>query len=621
MSDQSVQVTIVVGGENRAGKVLKEVEKDAEGVANKLKHAAEKSGDVERGFMGLKDVLGTMDGPLQRIADLGGGLEAILKGFGGIAGAAVAGIALVGAGAAYLYQQHEEAQKKAHNAEADQLEALKGNNAELARRYGLSKDALGVAEADLTIAGSRAKLAAAVEQARATEEGIARALGEKDTERVLKLREQLGTIKDQLGYANLQVQAAQRLAAVEARRHLAQVQAASERDIEDAEISRIGNTRTRLTEQETVARQRQLETEAKLKAARMDRLVAEERLKIAGRSDDGDWAEKSAKDLREKADAEKALIQEKLAGEGKLFQIRQEQEQYEQQRRQQGAAAAARAKAARDREAAEAKRRQDERLEFERMVESDMEAQRGLASDIAREAYQADLRQKQDLEAARDAMRQTEIAGTENPAERRRLQLMDEEIRITREMARVREDYTIGEALRTTKLVELQMRLTNAAHRTKKENDAERKAEMIAGANLAMETTSVLVDGLAKVGVAERSLAATQALIAAAKGAMAIVDKGPLGIPQAIMGGFAALQFATAAGTSPPTMPGGFGAGGGGSPGSGAAGITPQGGAPRSLVINVMGGAYVGTVQQIAKHVNHVQRSLQGTGYQSYGGA
>ena len=64
MADAVVRSIIVLDGENRAGKAIKEAEEQAGKLGASLKGAADKSGDLERGVLGLRDIIGGVGGPL-----------------------------------------------------------------------------------------------------------------------------------------------------------------------------------------------------------------------------------------------------------------------------------------------------------------------------------------------------------------------------------------------------------------------------------------------------------------------------------------------------------------------------------------------------------------------------
>lgn len=101
-----VETKIVISGENNATEAVRSAREGIDGLA-------ESSGDSERALIGIKDLLGdAFEGPLQRLADVAGGLEAVIKGLPGPLGVVAAGVAVVGVGAALLYKHVVETDAK-----------------------------------------------------------------------------------------------------------------------------------------------------------------------------------------------------------------------------------------------------------------------------------------------------------------------------------------------------------------------------------------------------------------------------------------------------------------------------------------------------------------------------
>ena len=85
-----VETKIVISGENNATEAVRSAREGIDGLA-------ESSRDSERALIGIKDLLGdAFEGPLQRLADVAGGLEAVIKGLPGPLGVVAAGVAVVG---------------------------------------------------------------------------------------------------------------------------------------------------------------------------------------------------------------------------------------------------------------------------------------------------------------------------------------------------------------------------------------------------------------------------------------------------------------------------------------------------------------------------------------------
>ena len=109
MPAATIQTTIRLVGEDRASAAIKGAADAMDHAGKSAKHAAEsteaiaeKSGDLERGFRGFKDVLGQASPALQDLTDKFGGIEALLKGFGPKFGAVGIAIAAVEIGRAHV---------------------------------------------------------------------------------------------------------------------------------------------------------------------------------------------------------------------------------------------------------------------------------------------------------------------------------------------------------------------------------------------------------------------------------------------------------------------------------------------------------------------------------------
>lgn len=625
MSDQSVAVTITIAGENRASEALKKVESDTGRMASRLKDAADKSGDVERGFLGIKDIASAISPEAQRIADVAGGLEGLGKGLGALFGPVGIAIGLAAGAAALFYQHIKDGEQKAADAAIARIDALKETPRALARELGLSTDVLAVAKQVLSVDQARTEHARLLNATADRLKELKEAEKDADDELIAKATVKLSHAKAQTEALAAQLRVAQRLALIEAQRAAAASRESVERAAEDAEIARISDARGRITAETDVTLQRLRKTEQALAAARKAESDAQVDATRAFKYAAGPQQEAAAKALRAAAEDTKRLELERIAEENKLVALRRQSDQDDELQASKRRAAGQRAAAERKRQADEEAARQRKRMEWAEMEARDAEEWAKSALAIAQEQQRWDAKYAADKLASEDELRTVRAQTTEDPAERRRLELLAEEAQLNRELARLRDDYTMQEGTRANRLLAVQMRLTkNARDRKAVDEDAakQRNAELLAGADLAKNTGSAIVEGLGQAGVAEKDLAGVRVFMAAAEGALAIARQGPAGIPQAIAAGFATVNYARAAGTTAPPMPPGVGGGaGGGAPGSGSLGMQPASGAARPVVINIMGGAYVGTTQQVAKHVGGVLKSLNGTGYSQYGGA
>lgn len=93
-----VETKISITGENNAKAAVSEAR-------DGLKGMAESSGDLEKGLLGVRDLVGNLPGPVQKIADVFGGAEKILQVMPGPIGMIGAGLT-VAAAAGYLLYKH-----------------------------------------------------------------------------------------------------------------------------------------------------------------------------------------------------------------------------------------------------------------------------------------------------------------------------------------------------------------------------------------------------------------------------------------------------------------------------------------------------------------------------------
>lgn len=101
-----VETLVDIRGDDKASEVVRSARESVDGLA-------EAGGEANKAFTGIKDILGDVaEGPLQRFAEVAGGLESVITALPGPMGAAAAGIAIVGAGAALLYTHIRETEAK-----------------------------------------------------------------------------------------------------------------------------------------------------------------------------------------------------------------------------------------------------------------------------------------------------------------------------------------------------------------------------------------------------------------------------------------------------------------------------------------------------------------------------
>lgn len=109
------QIIQLIGLDQASGTVAKvkgEVADMHASNAEGFKTAAEKSGDLEKGLLGVRDLVGDLPAPVQKIADAFGGAEKILQIMPGPIGMIGAGLAVASASAYILFKNISETQAK-----------------------------------------------------------------------------------------------------------------------------------------------------------------------------------------------------------------------------------------------------------------------------------------------------------------------------------------------------------------------------------------------------------------------------------------------------------------------------------------------------------------------------
>jgi len=100
-----VETKISISGENKAKEAVHEAREG-------LKGMAESSGDLEKGLLGVRDLVGQLPGPVQKIADVFGGAEKILQVIPGPIGMIGAGLTVAAAAGYLLYKHLSETEAK-----------------------------------------------------------------------------------------------------------------------------------------------------------------------------------------------------------------------------------------------------------------------------------------------------------------------------------------------------------------------------------------------------------------------------------------------------------------------------------------------------------------------------
>lgn len=111
-----VEQVISIKGQDGATDVVNKVKASLDDLnkstAAGFKDAAEKSGDLEKGLLGVRDLVGDLPAPVQKMADVFGGAEKILQIMPGPLGMVTAGIVAAGAAGYILFKNISETEAK-----------------------------------------------------------------------------------------------------------------------------------------------------------------------------------------------------------------------------------------------------------------------------------------------------------------------------------------------------------------------------------------------------------------------------------------------------------------------------------------------------------------------------
>ena len=622
MADPTVQLRLSIEGENRAGAAIRQAEAQADSLGKRMSAVADRSGDVERGFIGIKDIASALGPEAQRIADVAGGLEGLGKGLGALFGPVGIAIGLAAGAAALLYQHIEDGEEKAAQAAVDRIDALKETPVLLAKELGLRTDVLQRAREQVSAEQARTQHAQLLQQAGDALKALKEAEKAQDDELIAKAEVKLAKAKKQVDAMASQLRIAQRLALVEAQRGAEQARRDVERAAEDAEIARISDTRGRITAETDATLQRLADAERRLHAQRKAQSDAEATATQRMRTGTVEQRRLAAESLRQTTEATKTIEIDVIAQQSKLSELRRQSDAEDEQRQQRRSQRAQAQTAARQRaEQARAKAEQDsDRVSKEiadqllergaryvRQLQKEIEWQN--AKDAAFAKSQQDLRDAT-IEAEADPAKRAELEYLE-----RRRQLMQQLVAVQLDTTREARTAAAEQGAIQLRLAALDARRVEAAkQRAQEERDAKVDAAFgVAGA---------VVQAMGVTNAAEKAQAAFRSGLAVAEGLYAVTQKGIAGVPQLLTGLASAAQFALASGQSAPSVPAAASAFGGGTGG----GQTPRSLAPVGMggggpvTINVTG-AVIGTPQQVGMQVQKAAKSLKGTGYGAKAGA
>lgn len=616
MADPSVSVKLTLQGENRAGGAIKQAEAQASQLAAKMSTVAERSGDVERGFLGLKDIAANLSPQAQVIADVAGGLEGMIKGLGGLFGPVGLAIGAIGAAAAGVYALIKRNDQVIAEARAKELELLKQYPTVLLRTYGLSKDLLATQKTITDLGEARNNLQTAMNNAVDAEAALVRAKSEGTKAEVYNAQVALNTAKQRLDVAAQDVVYAQQLALINATKDTAKIRNEIALAAESQRIAQIADDRVRLAEQERVAQRELVKIETQLAQVRSMALEAEVAAQLAIITGNAKEQEAAAERMRKAADKLKALSSQQLAEQQKLFQVGKDRDALESQRQQQAQQRAQKASAARQ------KAEQDRQRQEQESDRVSKEIADRFVADIGRRITA--IKQEREFAAARDKafadaqqeVRDAQIEAATDPARRAELEYLDKRRQLMKRLQEVQRDSTIEARTAAAQQFAITTRL--ATLETERVNQlAEARAQARdAAVTQAGQIADATIQGLSMIDGAQKASAATKAVLAVAEGLYAVATQGVAGIPQLIAGIAAGAQFALASGSSAPQVPSGIGGGGQQTPRDLGPRMEPQ----RNVTINVTG-AVIGTPQQVGMQVQKAAKSLAGTGYPAKAGA
>lgn len=616
MADPSVSVKLTLQGENRAGGAIKQAEAQASQLANKMSTVAERSGDVERGFLGLKDIAANLSPQAQVIADVAGGLEGMIKGLGGLFGPVGLAIGAIGAAAAGVYALIKQNEQVIAEARAKELELLKQYPTVLLRTYGLSKDLLATQKTITDLGEARNNLQTAMNNAVDAEAALVRAKSEGTKAEVYNAQVALNTAKQRLDVAAQDVVYAQQLALINATIDTAKIRNEIALAAESQRIAQIADDRVRLAEQERVAQRELVKIETQLAQVRSMALEAEVAAQLAIITGNAKEQEAAAERMRKAADKLKALSSQQLAEQQKLFQVGKDRDALESQRQQQAQQRAQKASAARQ------KAEQDRQRQEQESDRVSKELADRFVANIGRRITA--IKQEREFAAARDKafadaqqeVRDAQIEAATDPARRAELEYLEKRRKLMEQLQEVQRDGTIEARTAAAQQFAITTRLaTLETERVNQLADARAKARD-AAVTQAGQIADATIQGLSMIDGAQKASAATKAVLAVAEGLYAVATQGVAGIPQLIAGIAAGAQFALASGSSAPQVPSGIGGGGQQTPRDLGPRMEPQ----RNVTINVTG-AVIGTPQQVGMQVQKAAKSLAGTGYPAKAGA
>ncbi|OHD28030.1 MAG: hypothetical protein A2Y38_03415 [Spirochaetes bacterium GWB1_59_5] len=592
----------ITGSDSLSG-VLDKVNGNLEKTGKKAKEAAtgtdaigERAGDMERGFMGLKDVIGGIaEGPLAAVADRMGGIEAIVKGFGPGMGAVGLAIGAAAMGASLLYEQLEKARKAGIQHQIDELGKAQASKELLAERYGLTREMLGLQEKTVGVKGVQIDIDRQVVAIANLEAEILKKKLDGETEGIARREKEINIGRQVVSNLMLQLEKEKAIAASDEKRK------ATAMFIADNAGSMLAKERAL-----ELITDRKAQINARTALLTEKRALLEDKIAIAQRAQDSILT-RSVKGMTELLGLREQL--HTIAKEEQATMVSAESLLAEKQAK--AAAAGQKWREKRKAQDEAARKAQDD------YYAAEVQLGEKLAADA--EARAASIIETQ------DKIRQQAIAAAVSPEGKAAAAADDLKIRAARERATLFATLAGDEERYKLRSLELDQRIAAEQLRinadlAKASKDARKKSE----AESNQKISDALAVGAAVADVAKQGITgkrATAAIDATIAGAQALYQGAIGNIPGAIAAGLAAARWASVA-------IGGGGSEGAAAPavGSGMTGATssnsgsaPSGGGG-AVIINFTKGFY-GDAHSTAKSIGDTMKSIKGTGYAAWKGA
>lgn len=614
-----IRSTIVIEGQDQFSAVFGKLDKAAKNAGDSMNSAAsrsavlaERAGDAERGFIGLKDILGSVaGGPLQEVADRMGGIEAVIKGFGPTMGAAGLAIAAAGAAVGYVWNQLAEQQKRVGEEMAKNYAKLAADKDLLAERYGVSRDILGAAEKEVGQTKLKADAQKIVNELKELEERRFKAIGEGNKDAAAWTEKKIGYAKEELQSLDRNLQLTKESQAFADKRKAQEEWRAANDDV---------LLQTERAIELTADRRLQMDLRRGLIVDKM-RAVEQEILVLRNR--EATAAKATTEGVRLLLSLEEKLFGLKKEQQANESAIAADEKARESERRAAASAAAARSKA----------RREEERKAVDAYYQAQTELEASLTAQQTERANR--------LIALEDKIRQAKeasaIAGAGNAIERVDLQarFAAERLEAERQKAlqvqadRAEEGAAMLREIEARGVLEAQkfaadrvraeqevQQAKDATAQKASDTAAAERAARLESIDMATATASAVVAGLEQVGIAEQAAAGLKAGIAFAEAGLAAARGNWAGAVAGVASGIQFGKVALSGGSAPPPGIGGGGMGTGGAQQQGSTG----GGMGGAVVINFNKGFY-GDAASTAKGIAGTLKTIGSSGIPAWKGA